>query len=421
MEKFVVNGGARLQGEIKISGSKNSAVAILPSALMADSRVTIENLPGIEDINILVKLITFLGARVEKNGPGSLTIHNQGLFQHNAPYDLVGKLRASYYLLGCLVTRFGRAVVPLPGGCPLGPRPIDQHIKGFEALGAHVKLEHGMVKLEAGELRGTEIYLDVVSVGATMNIMLAAVKARGKTVLENAAKEPEIVDLANFLNSMGADIVGAGTDTIRIQGVKKLHGTQHIIIPDRIEAGTYIMAAAGTDGRVLVKDIIPKHLDAVTAKLKETGTDLEVGGDWLLVKGCPDPRPVNVKTFPYPGFPTDLQALLIPLLTRARGTSIISENVFESRFKHVDEMKRMGASIQVEGRTAIINNDGSRLMGAPVKSTDLRAGAALIIAGLVAQGETTISGIQHIDRGYENIEEKFNSLGAGIQRVKEEE
>ncbi len=422
MEKFIITGGASLKGEVIVSGSKNSAVALLPAALITESEVTIENLPDIKDIFTLIELISFLGARVEKNSPDSLTINTENLFQWNAPYDLVKKLRASYYLLGSLLTRFGRCWVPLPGGCPLGPRPIDQHIKGFTALGARVKLEHGLVKLEAGELKGTEIYLDVVSVGATINIMLAAVKAKGKTIIENAAKEPEIIDLANFLNAIGGEVVGAGTDVIKISGVRHLKGAEHMVIPDRIEAGTFIIAAASTNGEVKVKEVIPKHLDAVIAKLREVGVELEVGEDWVTVKGCAQPKPVSIKTFPYPGFPTDLQALFMPILTKAKGSSIITENVFEGRFKHVDELKRMGADITVEGRTAVINgNGGCPITGAPVKATDLRAGAAFIIAGLVAEGDTVISGINHIERGYENIEEKFNKIGAGIKKVKLED
>ncbi len=420
MEKLAIKGGAKLQGEVTVSGSKNSSVAILPAALMANSEVNIENLPDISDITTLSEIINHLGARVDINGPHSLTIHTDNLFQWHAPYELVKKLRASYYLLGSLLTRFGKAAVPLPGGCILGPRPIDQHIKGFTALGARVKLEHGLVIMEAEELKGAEIYLDVVTVGATINIMLAAVKAKGKTVIENAAKEPEIVDLANFLNAMGADVIGAGTDVIKINGVKRLKSVEHMIIPDRIEAGTYIMAAASTDGNVLVKEVIPKHLEAVIAKLKEIDVDLEVGEDWVLIKGCVCPKPANVKTFPYPGFPTDLQALIMPVLTKAAGSSIITENVFEGRFRHVDEIKRMGANIRLEGRSAIIEG-GQGLMGAPVKATDLRAGAALIIAALIARGETVISGIDHIDRGYQKIEEKLNKLGAGINRVCQEE
>lgn len=416
MEKLAIKGGAKLQGEVTVSGSKNSSVAILPAALMANSEVSIENLPEISDIATLSELINYLGARVEINSSHSLTIHTDNLFQWHAPYDLVKKLRASYYLLGSLLTRFGKAAVPLPGGCILGPRPIDQHIKGFTALGARVKLEHGLVKMEAEELKGAEIYLDVVTVGATINIMLAAVKAKGKTIIENAAKEPEIVDLANFLNAMGAEVIGAGTDVIKIYGVKELKSVEHMIIPDRIEAGTYIMAAASTDGNVMVKDVIPKHLEAVIAKLKEIEVDLEVGEDWILIKGCASPRSANIKTFPYPGFPTDLQALIMPILTKAVGSSIITENVFEGRFKHVDEIKRMGANIRLEGRSAIIEG-GCGLMGAPVKATDLRAGAALIIAALIAEGETVISGIDHIDRGYQKIEEKLNNLGAGINRI----
>ncbi len=419
MEHFVVKGEVTLEGEVVTSGAKNSSVAILPAALMAGSPVTVENLPLIDDIFTLIELIEYLGAEVKTNGSGSITIYPQKLQRWEAPYELVSKLRASYYFLGSLLTRFKKAVIPLPGGCPLGPRPIDQHIKGFRALGARVGIQHGSIRIEAEQLTGTEIYLDVVSVGATINLMLAAVTAQGKTLLENVAKEPEIVDIANFLNAIGANIVGAGTDEIKITGVKELGGTSHMVIPDRIEAGTFILAAASTNGRVLIKDIIPKHLESLTAKLKELGVDLEVGEDWVYVKGCPCPQPINIKTFPYPGFPTDLQALIMPVMTKAKGSSVITENVFEGRFKHVDELKRMGANIRVDGRSAIVEG-GCSLSGAQVRATDLRAGAALMIAGMLAKGETVISGIEHIDRGYEKIEEKLNSLGAGIKRVKQE-
>ncbi|MDO9574681.1 MAG: UDP-N-acetylglucosamine 1-carboxyvinyltransferase [Candidatus Contubernalis sp.] len=419
MEHLVVNGEATLAGEVITSGAKNSSVAILPAALMAGSPVTIENLPLIEDIITLTQLIQSLGAEVETNGHGSLTIYPQKAHKWEASYELVSKLRASYYFLGSLLTRFKKAVIPLPGGCPLGPRPMDQHIKGFQALGARVAIEHGCIRLEADQLKGTEIYLDIVSVGATINLMLASVTAQGKTILENVAKEPEIVDIANFLNAIGADIVGAGTDVIKIKGVKKLGGANHMVIPDRIEAGTFILAAASTNSSVLVKEVIPKHLEAVTAKLKELGVDLDVGEDWIKVNGCSCPKAINIKTFPYPGFPTDLQSIIMPIMTKTNGISMITENVFEGRFKHVDELKRMGANILVEGRTAIVEGGGS-LSGAPVKATDLRAGAGLIIAGMMAKGETIISGIDHIDRGYENIEGKFNKLGAGIKRIKQE-
>ncbi|UNC93701.1 UDP-N-acetylglucosamine 1-carboxyvinyltransferase [Candidatus Contubernalis alkaliaceticus] len=419
MEQLVVNGGVSLEGEVVTSGAKNSSVAILPAALMAGSPVTIENLPLIDDIITLKELIQFLGAEVQTNGYGSLTVDPQKANSFEAPYELVSKLRASYYFLGSLLTRFKKAIIPLPGGCPLGPRPMDQHIKGFQALGARVEIRHGCIHMEAEQLNGTEIYLDIVSVGATINLMLASVTAQGKTILENVAKEPEIVDIANFLNAMGADIVGAGTDVIKITGVKKLGGTNHMVIPDRIEAGTFILAAASTNSSVLVKEVIPKHLEAVTAKLKELGVDLDVGEDWIHVNGCSCPKPISIKTFPYPGFPTDLQSVIMPIMTKAKGPSMITENVFEARYKHVDELKRMGANILVEGRTAIIEG-GESLSGAPVRATDLRAGAGLIIAGLMAKGETIISGVDHIDRGYENIEEKFNKLGAGIKRITEE-
>lgn len=417
MPKLLVNGGKRpLAGTVKVSGAKNAAVAIIPAAVLTATAVRIENLPAIKDIQILVDILKALGVRALWPEPGTLVLDASSLHSWQAPYHLVRKLRASYYLLGALVGRFGRAEVPAPGGCDLGPRPIDQHIKGLAALGAQVEFEHGMIRVQAQELTGANIYLDIVSVGATINIMLAAVRARGRTVIENAAKEPEIVDVANFLNAIGARIRGAGTDVIRITGVDELGGATHSVIPDRIEAGTYMIAAAATQGDVLITDVIPKHLDPVIAKLKEMGIGVDVSDDGVRVFAREVPRAVDIKTFPYPGFPTDLQSLAMVLLTRANGNSIITENVFENRFKHVDELKRMGARIKVEGRTAIVEGTSS-LMGAPVRATDLRAGAAFIIAGLIADGQTIISDIEHIYRGYENICGKFNSLGANIAEV----
>jgi UDP-N-acetylglucosamine 1-carboxyvinyltransferase len=415
MRKIYVTGNKQpLRGAVKVSGAKNAAVAIIPAAILTAAPVKIENLPDIKDIQILIEILTSLGVRTFWKA-GTLEIDASSMRQWEATYDSVKKLRASYYLLGALVGRFGRAVVPAPGGCDLGPRPIDQHIKGLSALGAQVDVEHGLIKA-AGQLTGADIYLDVVSVGATINIMLAAVRAQGKTVIENAAKEPEIVDVANFLNAMGANIRGAGTDVVKVTGVSELGGVNHSVIPDRIEAGTYMIAAAATGGDVLLSDIIPKHLDPIVAKLREMGITVDVGDDQLRVVANGLPQAVDIKTFPYPGFPTDLQSLAMVLLTRANGSSVVTENVFEGRFKHVDELKRMGARIKVEGRTALVEG-GSRLTGAPVCATDLRAGAAFIIAGLTADGETIISNTDHIYRGYENICSKFRALGAQIKEI----
>lgn len=417
MPKLLVTGGKKpLQGTVKISGAKNAAVAIIPAAVLASAPVRLENLPEISDIRVLVEILQSLGVRASWPEPGVLLLDSSGLHSWQAPYHLVSRLRASYYLLGALAGRFGRAEVPAPGGCDLGPRPIDQHLKGLAALGAQIEVEHGLVKIAAKGLYGGDIYLDVVSVGATINLMLAAVRAQGKTVIENAAKEPEIVDVANFLNAMGARIRGAGTDVIKITGVDELGGVTHFVIPDRVEAGTYMIAAAATAGDVLLLDVIPKHLDPVIAKLREMGVTVEVAGDSLRVSVRETPRAIDIKTFPYPGFPTDLQSLAMVLLTRAEGNSIITENVFESRFRHVDELTRMGARIKVEGRTAIIEG-ACPLSGAPVRATDLRAGAAFIIAGLVADGKTLISDIDHIYRGYENICGKLRSLGASLVEV----
>ncbi|MCR3920972.1 MAG: UDP-N-acetylglucosamine 1-carboxyvinyltransferase [Firmicutes bacterium] len=416
MPRLHVTGGNPLGGTVKISGAKNAAVAIIPAALLTEAPVRIENLPDIQDIQALVEILQYLGVKVVWETPTTLFIDASTLSKWQAPYELVKKLRASYYLIGALLGRFGRAYVPVPGGCDLGPRPIDQHIKGFVAMGANVEVEHGLIKVVANKLMGTEIYLDVVSVGATINIMLAAVRASGKTIIENAAKEPEIVDVANFLNAMGAKIRGAGTDVIKITGVQELGSATHCVIPDRIEAGTYMIAAAATMGNVAIQGVIPKHLEPITAKLREMGMAVDVADDQLHVVGTSNAQPVDIKTFPYPGFPTDMQSLAMVLLTQATGSSVITENVFEGRFKHVDELKRMGARIKVEGRTAIIDGR-TRLSGAPVKATDLRAGAAFIIAGLIAEGETVISEVDHIYRGYENVCEKLTALGAVIKQI----
>lgn len=418
MEKLRIYGGKRLEGRVRISGAKNAAVAILPAALLADDACIIENLPYIDDVTVLADILSEMGALVELELQGRIRIDASKMKEYRAHYDMVRRMRASYYLLGVLLAKFGKAEVSFPGGCAIGTRPIDQHIKGFEALGAEVSLEHGVIKVFADKLIGSEIYLDVVSVGATINIMLAAVKAEGTTTIVNAAKEPHVVDVANFLNTMGANIKGAGTDTIRIKGVDRLSGCEYTIIPDQIEAGTYMIAAAATGGDVTVVDVIPKHMEAVSAKLLEMGMEVIEGDDEIRVIGKGRPRRVNIKTQPYPGFPTDLQQPMSALLCVAEGVSIITENVWEARFKHMDEIIRMGANAKIEDRVAIIQGVNG-LSGAPVTATDLRAGAALVIAGLMADGITEISNVEFIDRGYEDIEHKLVCLGADIERVDE--
>ncbi len=421
MSKLIVTGGQRLAGRVRAGGRKNSALAILPATLLSDGPSVIENLPDIQDVQVYFDILRSLGVRVETrpaNGGEAPrgVIDPSGLVWRVPSDELAKRLRASYYLLGVLLARYGRAEVPFPGGCDIGSRPIDQHIKGFTALGAKVTVEHGVIKAEARRLVGAPVYLDVVSVGATINIMLAATRAEGTTVIENAAKEPHVVDLANYLNAAGAQVKGAGTDIIKITGVTGLKGVTHSLIPDEIEAATYMIAAAATCGDVIVENVIPKHLEAVSAKLEETGTTVEENGDALRVVGNGRPRPVTVKTLPYPGFPTDAQQQMTAFLSVASGTSIISETIFEGRFKHVDELKRMGTNITVEGRTAIVQGV-EKLTGAAVRATDLRAGAALVIAGLMARGETEISEIEHIDRGYERAVEKLKSIGASLERV----
>jgi len=421
LSKLVVTGGSRLRGRVRAGGRKNSAVAILPAALLADGLSVIENVPAIQDVSIYCDILRSLGVGVDlvpgngAEGPRAIVDPSRLAWQA-LPQELITRLRASYYLLGVLLAKYGRAEVPFPGGCDIGSRPIDQHIKGFTALGARVKVEHGVVKAEATRLVGAPVYLDVVSVGATINIMLAATLATGTTVIENAAKEPHVVDLANYLNAAGAKVKGAGTDIIRITGVDRLSGVTHSLIPDEIEAATYMIAAVATGGDVVVENVIPKHLESVSAKLVETGATVVENGDSINVIGNGRPRPVTVKTLAYPGFPTDAQQQMTALLSVASGTSIITETVFEGRFKHVDELKRMGADVTVEGRTAIVQGV-DHLTGAAVKATDLRAGAALIIAGLTAEGETEITDIEHIERGYERALEKLSSIGAGLRRT----
>lgn len=420
MEKFIVKGKTALRGKVRISGSKNSAVAILPAAVLTGETVQIENLPDITDVRTMISILENLGVSIRRRGREAIELTPGNLSKIAPEYELVKKMRASYYFMGSLLARFGRAEVPIPGGCDLGPRPIDQHLKGFSALGANINIEHGMITLSADKLVGACIYLDVVSIGATINLMLAAAAAEGKTILENVAKEPEIVDLANFLNAMGASIRGAGTDVIRIEGVKRFNAARHTVIPDRIEAGTYMLAAAATGGSIIVEDVIPKHLEAITAKLRETGAKVVVEPETITVEGRERLTPADLKTFPYPGFPTDLQPPAMVLLTAAKGLSVVTENVFDGRYNHVDELKRMGAHIKVEGRTALVEG-GYLLSGAPVAAPDLRSGAALIIAALAAEGESEISNVEHVDRGYDNFEQKLISLGASIHRVSEKE
>jgi len=415
MEKLIINGGNPLHGTVTISGAKNSAVALIPAALLADGPVVIENLPNIQDVGIYAEILKEMGADVLFEDDW-MEIDGRPMNPAQKLNGKVKKLRASYYLWGALLGKFGEAQVGLPGGCDLGPRPVDLHIKGFQALGAKVENQKGMMVIKAKKLKGARIYLDLVSVGATINIMLAATKAEGTTIIENAAREPEIVDVATLLNNMGANIKGAGTDVIRIKGVEKLRGCRHTIIPDRIEAGTYMIAAAATRGDVTLENVIPKHLESVTAKLREIGVVVEEADDTIRVCGQEKYKAVDVKTSPYPGFPTDLQQPITALLTQAKGTSIVTDNIYSARFRHIDELRRMGAAIKVEGRSAVIDG-GNKLLGAKVVATDLRAGAALMIAGLVTPGETELDGLEHVDRGYENLVGKLQSLGAEVRRV----
>lgn len=410
MNRLIINGGKALKGSIEINGAKNAAVAILPAAILASKgECIIDNVPDIADVHCLERIIRSLGCNVEKLDNNTLKINAEEIKTVEACGNDVRKMRASYYFIGALLARFKEAKVELPGGCPIGVRPIDQHIKGFEALGAKVSIEHGAVNIMAEKLIGTNIFFDVVSVGATINLMIAATLAEGTTVLENAAREPHVVDVANFLNAMGANVKGAGTDVIRIKGVKELKGCNYSVVPDQIEAGTFMIAAAATRGDVTIQNVIPKHLESISAKLLEMGAKVEEGDDSVRVYVDGDLKGVNLKTAPYPGFPTDVQQPMCTLLSTAKGRSIIVETIWENRHKHVDELKKMGATIKVEGRSAII--DGvDRLTGAVVKATDLRAGAAMVIAGLISDGVTEITSIEHIDRGYPHIEEKFLSL-----------
>ncbi len=416
LEKLVVKGGKRLCGEVTISGAKNAAVAIIPAAILVDGVCTIENVPNIKDVHVIVGILEEMGAKARFLDTYTLEIDCRTLKTQMAPRDKVRKMRASYYLLGALLGRYHAAGVAMPGGCYFGPRPIDQHIKGFEALGAKVRQDGDMIVAEAEHLTGSNVYLDTVSVGATMNVMLAAVLAEGVTVIENVAKEPHIVDLANFLNAMGANVKGAGTDVIRISGVKRLGGGTYSIIPDQIEAGTFMVAAAATNGDVLIKNIIPKHMESVSAKLIESGAKVLEYDDSIRVTGTGKITKVNIKTQPYPGFPTDMQPQFVVLLSVAEGTSIVTEGVWDNRFQYVGELLRLGAKVRVDGKTATIEGVQS-LEGAPVRATDLRGGAGMVIAGLMAGGQTEITDLEHIDRGYEKMEEKFRMLGADIERV----
>lgn len=417
MEKFVINGGRPLHGEVRISGAKNAAVAILPAVLLSDGPCVIENLPDISDVSTILKTMQSLGAQIRMINKSTVEIDPRHVNSFVVSKKMAEGMRASSYFLGALLGRMLRARVAPPGGCDFGVRPIDQHIKGFEALGAKMTIENGMVDAKAMSLTGCLIYLDVVSVGATINIMLAAAKADGLTIIENAAREPHIVDLANFLNSMGANIMGAGTGVIKIRGVKHLSGADYSIIPDQIEAGTYMAAAVATRGDILVTNVTPKHLESIIAKLRETGAEITEFDESVRVKMTRRPRKCNVKTMPHPGFPTDMQPQIAAVLSIADGTSIITEGVWDSRFRYVEQLTFMGADIQVDGKMAVITGV-EKLKPSPVRAVDLRAGAAMIIAGLSAEGTTEIEEIDHIDRGYENVVEKFSALGADIKRVK---
>ena len=419
MEQYVIKGGNPLVGEVEIGGAKNAALAILAAAIMTDETVTIENLPNVRDINVLLNAIEGIGARVERINKHKVKINGAFINDLSVDYEFIKKIRASYCLLGALLGKYKKAEVALPGGCDIGSRPIDLHIKGFRALGAEVDIQHGLISAHADALNGTHIYLDKVSVGATINIMMAASMAEGKTIIENAAKEPHVVDVANFLNSMGANIRGAGTDVIRIVGVEKLHKTEYSIIPDQIEAGTFMFAAAATKGDVTVKNVIPKHLEATTAKLIEAGCEVEEFDDAVRVVSSKPLRHTQVTTLAYPGFPTDMQPQMAVVLGIAQGTSTVTESIFENRFKYVDELTRMGADIKVESNIAIINGV-KNYTGARVSAPDLRAGAALVIAGLSAEGITTVDDIYFIERGYEDFDKKLQSLGAQIEKVSSE-
>lgn len=419
MEQYIIKGGNPLVGEVSIGGAKNAALGILAAAIMTDETVTIENVPNVRDTRVLLQAIEGIGAKVKYVYNNCVQINGGDINDINVDYEYIKKIRASYYLLGALLGKYKKSQVALPGGCNIGSRPIDQHIKGFKALGAEVEIAHGKINTKADRLTGNHIYFDVVSVGATINIMMAACMAEGDTIMENAAKEPHIVDVANFLNAMGANIKGAGTDVIRIKGVKRLHGTTYSIIPDQIEAGTFMFAAAATKGDITVRDVIPKHLESISAKLMEMGCTIVEGDDSVRVIGCDELKCTNVKTLPYPGFPTDMQPQVAVTLALAKGTSMVTESIFENRFKYVDELNRMGSNIKVEGNTAYIEGV-KKLTGTQLSAPDLRAGAALVIAALAAEGISEIDDIVYIQRGYEDFEGKLRKLGAVMERVDSE-
>lgn len=419
MEQYVVKGGVPLRGEVSIGGAKNAALGILAAAIMTDETVTIENVPNVRDTRVLLQAIDGIGAKVKYIYNNTVQINGGSISDLNVEYEYIRKIRASYYLLGALLGKYKESNVALPGGCNIGSRPIDQHLKGFKALGAKVNIDHGVVSAKAENLVGGHIYFDVVTVGATINLMMASCMAEGETILENAAKEPHIVDVANFLNAMGANIKGAGTDVIRIKGVNRLHGCTYSIIPDQIEAGTFMMAAAATRGDIVIKDVIPKHLESITAKLLEMGCKLVEGDDWIRVIAEGEVGSTNVKTLPYPGFPTDMQPQIAVALALAKGSSMVTESIFENRFKYVDELNRMGAKIKVEGNTAYIEGV-EKFTSAQLSAPDLRAGAALVIAALAADGISQIDDIEYIQRGYEDFEGKLSALGAIIAKVDSE-
>lgn len=417
MEKFVINGGVRLHGEVDISGAKNAAVAIIPATILAEDVCRIENIPDIRDVQVMVKILVDMGATVRYVNPNTLEIDTRSIMSYVIPYEMTKYSRSSYYLLGALLGRYSHAKVAMPGGCNFGGvRPIDFHLKGFAKLGASITNDNGMIDAQAARLSGNVIYFDKVSVGATVNIMLAAVKARGVTIIENAAKEPHIVDLANFLNLMGANVNGAGTDVIKIVGVRSLHGCSYSIIPDQIEAGTYMVAAAAAKGDILIKNVIPKHLESITAKLKECGVTVAEYDDSIRVKCAQRCKSCKVTAMPHPGFPTDMQPQFTTFLALSKGISIVTDGVWDNRFRYVDQLISMGASIQIEGKAAIISGV-NKLHGAPVRADDLRAGAAMLIAGMCAEGTTVIEDIYHIERGYERVVDKLKGLGANIEKV----
>lgn len=419
MEQYIIKGGNPLSGEVEIGGAKNAALAILAAANMTDETVYIDNLPDVRDINALLDAMEGIGTRIDRVDRHAVTVNGSSVENFIVESESMKKIRASYYLLGALLGKYKRAQVPLPGGCNIGSRPIDQHLKGFKAMGAKTRIEHGFIIAEAAELHGAHIFLDMVSVGATINIMMAAAMADGNTTIENAAKEPHVVDVANFLNSMGARIKGAGTDVIRIKGVKSLHKTEYSIIPDQIEAGTFMFAAAVTGGDIILRNVIPKHLEATSAKIMELGCQVHEYDDAVRIIAPQKLQGTHVKTMPYPGFPTDMQPQIAVSLAIADGTSIVTESIFENRFRYVDELARMGASVKVEGNVAVISGV-DRFTGARVSAPDLRAGAALVIAGLAAEGITIVDDIYYIERGYENLDLKFQGLGAQIQKVASE-